>query len=122
MSTKEKQEEIKKILKTLGWSIFKLADLLHEEIYELDCLERVDKSEIKKLEEKIKKHLSRHTTKEEVLNHYLAILYAHPDYKNGHFNSTPTFYTKHDCLDESVEYGLCELSRKIDNILKKDDI
>ncbi|HEM7578059.1 hypothetical protein OSB94_18925 [Proteus vulgaris] len=119
MSTKEKQEEIKKILKTLGWSVFNLADLVHEEKYEPNGLERVDKSEIKRLEEKIKKHLSRPTTKEEVLNYYLTILYSHPEYKNCHFDTIPVSYMKHDCLDESLEKGLCELSRQIDNLLSK---
>ncbi|MBF4312868.1 hypothetical protein EAY03_24195, partial [Vibrio anguillarum] len=71
----EIQNEIKSLLDLLGWSQKKLARELYVEEFEYD-----DELEIRRYEEKVKKALSRSTTKVELLRGYLNFINSHPTF------------------------------------------
>ncbi|WP_298775140.1 hypothetical protein [uncultured Shewanella sp.] len=80
MGTNELQKQIKSIIASLGWSQKKLARTIYIELNDWD-----DESEIIKFEEKLKKELSRPTTKVKRLECYLSVISRHPDFEKIDF-------------------------------------
>ncbi|MBE3862222.1 hypothetical protein HJ170_22545 [Vibrio parahaemolyticus] len=70
MGTLELQNKVKIYLKELDWSYYHLAEAVYE--YENDDFGH--REEIETLKEKIKKQLSRATTKCSVLTHYINVI------------------------------------------------
>lgn len=72
--TQALQAQIRDLISKLGWTQNRLARELYIEINEWD-----DENEIKSFQEKIKKELSRKTTKPERLQAHIDFIMAHPD-------------------------------------------
>ncbi|EMV9185914.1 hypothetical protein AADU03_004800 [Escherichia coli] len=101
------QDEIKKLLNSMGWSINQFARELHELEYP-GC---DTDSEIESYQNKIKKQLSRPTTPPERLRHYLKLLQKHPDFSEANF--VQPICTSLGLLDREIEKGLIRLSKKL---------
>ncbi|EGR0394887.1 hypothetical protein OC506_20440 [Vibrio vulnificus] len=87
MNIREAQNEIRELISLLGWSQKRLARELYMEEFDDD-----DELEIQRYEEKIKKALSRATTKLELLKGYLNFITSHPTFSKkrlvlNHFHS-----------------------------------
>lgn len=109
-----KRQQIKNALNALGWSHARFADVLYEELYDNDDFKDTDRYEINRLKERIKKQLQRSTTNEEVLEQYLRILSAHPDFQALNLGVIQQRYVPHRCLDEITMAKLREVSLELD--------
>lgn len=102
----ELQEEIKKILSSMNWSQKRLARELYYERNDSD-----DEVELRREEEKIKKSLSRPTTKVELLEAYLNFIRCHKDFSVTD-NVIPT-YQSSGVLSEYLESEMKEISKSL---------
>lgn len=107
MNTSEVQNQIKSILTTLGWSQKRLARELYMEEHDYD-----DEDEIKKYEEKLKKSLTRKTTKVELLLGYLSFLNNHSEFSEKKFVLTLLFPLA--CLNDEKLNEMKEFSKVVD--------
>lgn len=107
MDISETQCEIKALLALLGWSQKKLARELFMDEFEYD-----DELELRRYEEKVKKALSRPTTKIELLQGYLNFVKAHPAFSKKRLvlNS----FNPRDCLDNEQLNLMKEFSNLVD--------
>jgi len=96
------------------WSQNRLAREIYVATYEYD-----DDDEINKFEERLKKELSRKTTKSERLLQYLSIITRHNEFKN--LDVIAPSYIKGKSLSDKLSNGLKALSRKISKDLERED-
>lgn len=113
MGTIELQKEIKIILAKLDWSQKRLG----REVY-MAKFDHDNDDEIRQYEEKIKKDLSRPTTKPELLNSYLDIISQHRDFEKLDV-VLPTYY-KSDILEGPVEKGLGDISKMVSQLVEEE--
>ncbi len=109
MGTIELQKEIKSILAKLKWSQKRLGREYYIVKNEFD-----DDDEIKKYEEKVKKDLSRETTKSELLIAYLEVISQHQEFQN--LNVMIPTYCKSEVLSDTMEHGMSNISKLITKI------
>ncbi len=74
--TKHLQNEIKKLIDGLNWSQKQLGEAVYFSRYDDE-----DETEIQRMVEKVKKHLTRPTTKPEILAQYINVIANHPEYR-----------------------------------------
>lgn len=118
MGTKQLQKQIRDILDELGWSFRKLADVVYEARYAEDSDDFGEREEIKKLAEKIKKHLCRETTPELKLREYLTIIQQHPDFMQFNLGMVMPQYLKHENLGDDLRVRLERISKDLDEDLR----
>ena len=106
MNTKSIQEEIKKAIDKLGWSRNRLAREIYVATYDFD-----DDVEINKLEERLKKELTRATTKPVRLLEYLAIISKHNEFKN--LDIVMPIFIESELLSLTLKSGLKSISKKL---------
>ena len=113
METAELQEEIKNLLAKLNWSQKRLGGEFYDSKYEFED----DDVERARYEEKAKKHLSRSTTKREILKSYLDVILHHDEFKKLDL-VVPT-YKRSGLLSEEMEVGMENISKLISNIVSE---
>ncbi|MDN3653425.1 hypothetical protein QWY77_11795 [Thalassotalea ponticola] len=111
MGTEELQKEIKKLLGMLKWSQKRLGRELYYTKYEDD-----DELEVARFEEKVKKDLSRSTTKPVLLKSYLDLITHHDEFKSLGI-IVPT-YQKTEVLSASMESGMFEISKMVEKLVQ----
>jgi ribosomal protein L31 len=74
--TKHLQSEIKKLIDGLGWSLRQLGEAVYFSRFDDE-----DETEIQRMVEKVKKHLTRSTTSQEILAQYLSVIANHPEFR-----------------------------------------
>ncbi len=109
--TLELQKAIESVIARVGWSRKVLARQLYWELNDTDNPE-----EIKRFEERLKKELTRATTKPELLEHYLDVLRQLPDVEKAGLVVPQYVATKH--LDPDVESILMNLSKDLSKSLR----
>jgi len=112
MQTKILQKELKEIIAKLGWSQKRLArEIYIQEVDDNDDNFERERTEIKKFEERIKKDLSRDTTKPKRLSHYLEIIARHPDFDK--LDIIIPRYHSAGILSDELEAGMIKISQTI---------
>lgn len=109
MGTIELQKEIKSILAKLKWSQKRLGREFYIAKHDYD-----DDDEIRQYEEKVKKDLSRKTTKPELLVSYLEIISRHNEFQN--LNIIIPSYRKSGVLSDTMELGMNNISKLISKL------
>lgn len=109
--TLELQRIIKSLIARAGWSRKSLARQLHWELSDTD-----DEEELKRFEERLKKELTRPTTKPERLEHYLDIIRHLPEIEKA--NLVIPQYTTSKRLDPELEGALLDFSKDLSQSLK----
>jgi len=109
--TLELQKAIESLIARLGWSRKALARQLHWELYDTD-----NEEELKRFEERLKKELTRSTTKAELLERYLDVLRQIPEVEKAEVVVPQYVATKH--LDPDIESILMDLSKDLSEALK----
>lgn len=112
MGTKNLQAEIKQLAKKLGWSYNTLARKLYTELHDYD-----NENEILKFQEKFKKQLQRPTTKPELLEKYLELIF-----QQRALEKIDYFYNKltpNNSISEILCEGMKKISFDIDKKLLK---
>jgi len=109
MGTVELQNEIKSILAKLKWSQKRLGREFYIAKHDYD-----DDNEIRQHEEKVKKDLSRKTTKPELLASYLEVISQHNEFQN--LNIVIPSYFKSGVLSDTVELGMSNVSKLISKL------
>ncbi len=110
MGTIELQNEIKNIIAKLKWSQKRLGREFYIAQHDYDD----DDDEIRRYEEKVKKDLSRKTTKPELLIRYLEIISQHNEFKN--MDIIIPSYLKSGSLSDTIELGLHDISKIIGDL------
>lgn len=100
------QKEIKSILAELKWSQKRLAREIHYERYEIE-----DPEQLKRDEEKIRKSLSRPTTKIELLESYLGFIREHHEFLS--LDKVIPFYQESGVLSETMELEMKNISQEL---------
>ncbi|HFQ5036697.1 TPA: hypothetical protein ACGUT1_004323 [Vibrio vulnificus] len=97
IETQNLQREIKEIIKALGWSVPKFASS-----YFIDMNDRdIPEDEIQSFIEKVKKQLTRQTTKKEILKEYLSYIKSLDSYsKLSLSKDTPEFQPLNGLFDD----------------------
>ena len=108
--TKELQQTIHSIIDRVGWSRKALARQLHWELHDTD-----DDEEIRLFEERLKKELTRPTTKPELLEYYLDVLRRLPEVERADLVAPQYIPTKR--LGSEIEGALRGLSRQLSESL-----
>ena len=106
MGTADLQREIKSLLGKLNWSQKRLG----RELYIVKC-DYDDDDEIRRYEEKVKKHLSRSSTDPELLQCYLDVISQHSEFKN--LDIIIPQYRSGPILSETMEEGMKNISKLI---------
>ncbi len=110
MDTATAQKEIKSIISKLGWSQNRLAREIYVATY--DSEDHIDSDdEMHKLEEKLKKELSRNTTKPERLIQYLEVISRHNEFKN--LNLVIPTYIESTRFSASFKSSMSTISKNI---------
>jgi len=112
--TLELQKAIETLIARVGWSRKALARQLHWELYDTD-----NEEELKRFEERLKKELTRPTTKPELLERYIDVLRQLPDVEKAGIVVPQYVATKH--LDPDIESVLRDLSKDLSNSLRNED-
>lgn len=113
MEAEDLKKEIKILLGKLNWSLPKLAEVIYVEKFDDD--EAQDEAiAIKKFESKLKKQLSRKTTKAELLQEYLVIISNHADFSK--LGLIMPYYTKSKKLSNTMEVGMQSISKLVTDI------
>lgn len=110
MEAKDLQKEIKSLLDKLNWSLPKLAEVIYVEKIDDDEMQD-EAAAIKKFESKLKKQLSRNTTKADLLKEYLLIISNHSDFSK--LGLVTPYYTKSNKLSNTMESGMQNISKVI---------
>jgi len=110
MGTIELQNEIKYIISQLGWSQNELARILYTELHDDDHPDA-----IKNFKERLKKELSRSTTKEEKLKNYMDIISQQRKYEK--IDTVFNKYKPTQVLSSSLRGGISKVSKELDNKL-----
>lgn len=109
--TLELQKIIESTIARVGWSRKALARRLHWELNDTD-----DEEELKRFEERLKKELTRPTTKPELLERYLDVLRQLPEVEKAELVVPQYVGTKH--LDPDIESVLTDLSKDLSQFLR----
>lgn len=109
MGTEELQGEIKRLLGKLRWSQKRLGREFYYAKYDDD-----DSVEISRYEEKVKKDLSRQSTRPEVLQSYLDIIMQHNEFKK--LDIIVPIYRRSYVLSEGMERGMVKISKLISEL------
>lgn len=112
MDTNELQRIIKDLINHLGWSQKRLAREVYVASFDYDDLD-----EIKRHEEKIKKDLSRSTTKAERLLRYLEAIRNHDEFKK--LNIAMPIYYPTGRLSENITEKMASFSERLSNELEE---
>lgn len=108
--TLELQQAIDWLIARVGWSRKALARQLYWELYDTD-----DEEELKRFEERLKKELTRPTTKPELLERYLDILRQLPQVEKAGLVVPQHIPSRH--LDADIEAALTGFSRDLSRAL-----
>lgn len=111
--TLEFQKAIESLIARVGWSRKALARQLHWELNDTDNPE-----EIKRFEERLKKELTRPTTRPEVLKRYIDVLRQLPDVEKAGL-VVPQYVTARH-LNSDIESVLMDLSKDLSQSLKNE--
>lgn len=109
---KHLQSEIKKTVKNLGWSQNRLGREVYFSLYEDD-----DETEINRMVEKVKKHLSRSTTNYEILDQYLSVIANHPEYIKS--QRVIPYYVSLDELEPQLEQEMKIISKSVTRLVEE---
>jgi hypothetical protein len=109
MGTIELQNEIKSILAKLKWSQKRLGREFYIAKHDYD-----NDDEIRQYEEKVRKDLSRKTTKPELLASYLKVISQHKEFEN--LNIVIPSYYKSGVLSDAMELGMSNVSKLISKL------
>ncbi|MED5602844.1 hypothetical protein [Alloalcanivorax sp.] len=110
--TIELQEQIKQVIRELGWSQNLLARKIYTEIHDVD-----NDREIESFQERLKKELQRPTTKPDKLKRYISIIYRHPEAE--HLDKTLNKYVPLGHISEYLSKGMKAISKDAGNASKK---
>lgn len=113
MTTDQLQNEINSIIKKLGWSKKRLAREVYVATFDDD-----DEIEIKRLEERLKKELSRLSTKPERLEEYLQIISRHREFEK--LDLVLPIFIKSKYINDNVRSGMETISKTITMGLDRD--
>ena len=108
--TRELQKTINDLIARLGWSRKALARQLYCELNEID-----DEEELRRFEERLKKELTRSTTKPELLEHYLDVIRQLPECEKAGLVVPQYIGSKH--LDSEIEEALRNISSDLSKSL-----
>ena len=116
MGTAQKRKQIQQALNALGWSHQTFADVFYDELNECENgdFRDIDRDQIRKLGQNIKKQLQRDTTAEERLDLYLRILSEHPDYQALKLGTVLPHFVDHKCINNELAEQLNQLSSDLD--------
>lgn len=109
--TQELQNQIKELVAKLGWSQNRLAREIYVELNEVD-----DDREIGRFQERLKKDLSRKTTKPQRLEEYINVILRHVDAEK--LDIVKNRYVPLGFLSSSLTSGLAKISAEIDEKFK----
>ncbi|MGO1232826.1 MAG: hypothetical protein ACTMHG_03795 [Marinobacter sp.] len=109
--TRELQQAIKDLIARVGWSRRALARQLHWELNDTD-----DEDELKRFEERLKKELTRPTTKPELLEHYLDVMRQLPECEKADL-VIPQYFASEQ-LDPEIEGALRDISSDLSSALR----
>lgn len=112
MGTAELQKEIKRLLGKLNWSQKRLGRELYYFKYEDD-----DEKEKQRYEENVKKHLSRESTKIEVLQNYIDLIAQHEESKK--LDIIFPRYIRTSVLSARMEDGMKDISKLIGKLISE---
>ncbi|EDM66814.1 MAG: hypothetical protein COA76_16890 [Moritella sp.] len=110
MEVENIQQEIKILLTKLDWSIPKLAEVIYVEKFDDDEAED-EVSAVKTFESKLKKQLSRKTTKTKLLEEYLIIISNHNDFSK--LGLAIPYYVESKTLSATMEDGMRKISKLV---------
>jgi hypothetical protein len=113
MEAEDLKKEIKLLLEKLNWSLPKLAEVIYVEKFDDDEVQD-EVIAIKKFESKLKKQLSRKTTKSGLLKEYLLIISHHSDFSK--LGLVTPYYTKSKKLSNTMESGMQNISKLVTEI------
>lgn len=111
--TKHLQKEVKDYLAKLKWSQKRFAREWYVEYHEID-----NEDEMKSFQEKVKKDLSRDTTKAELLQSYLEFITQHDEFAKLDCVYQP--YKSNGLLSTGIESGMAKISQGIEKQLLSD--
>ncbi len=111
MGTFELQKEIENIISQFGWSRKKFARVIYTELNEVD-----DEEEIRKFEERLKKHLTRKTTSVDKLKGYIKILSQQTEF--GKIDMVLNRYEPTQSISPFLVKKMENISKGIDEKLK----
>lgn len=106
------QSEIKTLIKRLDWSQKRLAREIYCSLHDDD-----DVLEIRRMEEKVKKSLSRPTTSHELLEQYYQVVVNHPEFQKS--QQIDPCYLSIGVLDSQSEKKMKDISKLITKIIKE---
>jgi predicted RNase H-like nuclease (RuvC/YqgF family) len=109
--TRDLQQIIEDLIARVGWSRKALARQLHWELNDTD-----DEDELKRFEERLKKELTRSTTKPELLEHYLDVIRQLPECEKAGLVVPQYIGSKH--LDSEIEEALRNISSDLSTSLR----
>ncbi|MFL1466850.1 hypothetical protein [Marinobacter sp. HN1S83] len=109
--TLELQEAIESLIARVGWSRKALARQLHWELNDTD-----DNEELNRFEERLKKELTRPTTKPELLERYLDVIRHLPEVEKA--NLVVPQYISSKRLYPEIESALIDLSKDLSKSLR----
>lgn len=110
MGTTELQNEIKSLIAKLKWSQKRLGREFYIAKHDYD-----DDDEIRRYEEKVKKDLTRNSTKPELLLSYLKVISQHNEFKN--LDIVIPFYHESGELSDVMEKGMNKISKSVNNLI-----
>lgn len=110
METEKLQKEIKNCIAKLGWSQKSLARAIFMEKNDTD-----NNLEITRFEERVKKDLSRKTTKPKRLSYYLDFITTHPDFKK--IDIVIPQYHSLGILGDDMENEMKNISEKLSQMV-----
>ena len=113
MTTDKLQSEINSIINKLGWSKNRLAREVYVATFDDD-----NEVEIKRLEERLKKELSRSSTKPERLEEYLQIISRNREFEK--LDLVLPVFIKNKYLSDNVMSGMATISKTIAMGLDRD--
>ncbi len=112
MGTLELQKEIENIISQFGWSRNKLARVLYMSLNDVD-----NEEDIRKFEERLKKHLTRKTTSVGKLQGYIKILSQQPEFLKT--DLVLNRYVPDQSISLFLRAKMEKISKDIDEKLKK---
>lgn len=106
MTNKRLQADIKEIAAKLGWSQNKLARAIYFETHDCD-----NEIEIKQFENNFKKHITRDSTKTEVLEEYLKVIFRLREFEK--LGIVMPIYSRNTKLSSNFQKEMKKISKEI---------
>lgn len=110
MGTKEKQEEIRSLLKRMRWRLRTLANAIIDYEGDLGDIKLSGDGDPDAMYERVRGHFKRDSTPEEIFDHYLKVIMDHIDYESLKLDHIRPNFVPHDCLDEDFQSQLAKIS------------